>query len=70
MACWSSGMILAQGARGPGFNSRTGPYFALKVKEIYKYGIKVGIMLAATNPKKDDATHLHQSFLLSVIVSG
>ena len=24
-ACWSSGMILASGARGPGFNSRTGP---------------------------------------------
>ena len=24
-ACWSSGMILTSGARGPGFNSRTGP---------------------------------------------
>ena len=25
LACWSGGMILASGARGRGFDSRTGP---------------------------------------------
>ena len=25
MACWSRGMILVSGMRGPEFNSRTGP---------------------------------------------
>ena len=40
LACWSSGMILASGARGPGFNSRTGPFANLYVREnrtCYRY---------------------------------
>ena len=35
VAVWSSGMILALGARGPGFNSPNGPTFFIAMKQSY-----------------------------------
>ena len=37
MACWSSGMIRASGARGPGFNSRTSPLYFLFIKISWRH---------------------------------
>ena len=34
-AAWSSGMILASGARGPGFNSRSSTVLWMAVAEVY-----------------------------------
>ena len=37
LAAWSSGMILAQGARGPGFNSRSSPFDRFEFLQLLEY---------------------------------
>ena len=64
MAAWSSGMILAPGARGPGFNSRSSPCALLKChhsrqsSEVQVHSCTTKAPTAATEPddKRSPAT--------------
>ena len=55
MARWSRGMIRASGARGPGFNSRTSPYF-FRSKIMETPGIEPG---ASRMRSERSTTELH-----------
>ena len=55
MARWSRGMILALGARGPGFKSRTSPVFLAKKKKMATY---VDQMSVSGKKKKGAVTRI------------
>ena len=49
LAVWSSGMILAQGARGPGFNSQNSPCLFLAPGAAFLHVVR-----SLRNPIKND----------------
>ena len=52
LAAWSSGMILASGARGPGFNSRSSPF---SIAAIVHLVINVASKLLSQMPRRRSA---------------
>ena len=52
-AVWSSGMILAQGARGPGFNSQNSPILYTGQHDICGCAVLVALLWQMLSPPKD-----------------
>ena len=69
MACWSSGMIRASGARGPGFDSRTGPIFLSK-KKITKNVFKVVYIFHSLLHRRTNISNQYGSSLRYYLLDG
>ena len=53
LAAWSSGMILASGARGPGFNSRSSPFSMKSTQYVNVSSLQIIVFESIENVKKD-----------------
>ena len=63
LACWSRGMILALGARGPGFKSRTSPGILMKKRQTRVITMKAPVLPVNQNLSLKMST----VFLLSAV---
>jgi hypothetical protein len=66
-AVWSSGMIFAQGARGPGFNSQNSPYSSMgsvrAATKTHSYKVRAGSLFLDFFPNNQAQAELHYNAL-------